>query len=109
VRIVGIDPGSERTGYGCVETEGRRLCLVTFGVIRARPADALPHNGGSFNAAARSTDGRRLRAIFLVACVACIAVMSTAFLVFVDDGNTPRLDASAGAGVALIHLQYFGA
>jgi len=42
VRIVGIDPGSERTGYGCVETEGRRLCLVTFGVIRARPSDAFP-------------------------------------------------------------------
>lgn len=42
MRIVGIDPGSERTGYGCVETEGRRLCLVTFGVIRARPADAFP-------------------------------------------------------------------
>ena len=24
VRIFGIDPGSERTGYGCVETDGRR-------------------------------------------------------------------------------------
>jgi hypothetical protein len=77
--------------------------------IQARPADAVPRNGGNFNAAARSTGGRRRRAIFLVACVACLAVMSTAFLVFVDDGNTPRLDASAGAGIALIRLQYFGA
>ena len=24
MRIFGIDPGSERTGYGCVETDGSR-------------------------------------------------------------------------------------
>jgi crossover junction endodeoxyribonuclease RuvC len=42
VRIFGIDPGSERTGYGCVEADGRRLTLVSVGVIRARPEDALP-------------------------------------------------------------------
>ena len=28
VRVFGIDPGSERTGYGCVETDGRRHRLV---------------------------------------------------------------------------------
>ena len=28
VRIFGIDPGSDRTGYGCVETDGRRHRLV---------------------------------------------------------------------------------
>jgi crossover junction endodeoxyribonuclease RuvC len=42
VRIFGIDPGSERTGYGCVETDGRRLRLVTTGVIRAQASDAFP-------------------------------------------------------------------
>jgi crossover junction endodeoxyribonuclease RuvC len=35
VRILGIDPGSTRTGYGCVETNGTRHSLVTFGAIAA--------------------------------------------------------------------------
>jgi crossover junction endodeoxyribonuclease RuvC len=42
VRIFGIDPGSERTGYGCVETDGRRHHLVACGAITARPADTFP-------------------------------------------------------------------
>jgi len=33
VRVFGIDPGSERTGYGCIETDGRRHLLVTCGAI----------------------------------------------------------------------------
>jgi crossover junction endodeoxyribonuclease RuvC len=41
VRIFGIDPGSERTGYGCVETDGRRHHLVTCGAISAVPADSF--------------------------------------------------------------------
>jgi crossover junction endodeoxyribonuclease RuvC len=42
VRIFGIDPGSERTGYGCVESDGRRHRLVTCGAITASPADGFP-------------------------------------------------------------------
>ena len=42
MRIVGIDPGSERTGYGCVETDGRRHRLVTCGAITASAGDAFP-------------------------------------------------------------------
>lgn len=33
MRIFGIDPGSERTGYGCVETDGRCHRLVACGAI----------------------------------------------------------------------------
>ena len=43
MRIFGIDPGSERTGYGCVETDGRRHRLVSFGAIDARGAPSFPH------------------------------------------------------------------
>ena len=39
MRVFGIDPGSERTGYGCVETDGRRHVLVACGAI-APPARA---------------------------------------------------------------------
>ena len=42
MKIVGIDPGSERTGYGCVETDGRRHRLVTCGAITAAAGDAFP-------------------------------------------------------------------
>jgi crossover junction endodeoxyribonuclease RuvC len=37
VRIFGIDPGSHRTGYGCVETDGSRHRIVVCGAI-ATPA-----------------------------------------------------------------------
>jgi len=33
VKVFGIDPGSERTGYGCIETDGQRHRLVTSGAI----------------------------------------------------------------------------
>jgi crossover junction endodeoxyribonuclease RuvC len=39
MRIFGIDPGSERTGYGCIDTDGRRHSLVICGAIAA-PAHA---------------------------------------------------------------------
>ena len=35
--VFGIDPGSERTGYGCIETDGRRHRLVTCGAITSPP------------------------------------------------------------------------
>jgi crossover junction endodeoxyribonuclease RuvC len=35
MRIFGIDPGSERTGYGCVESDGRRHHLVVCGSLSA--------------------------------------------------------------------------
>ena len=42
MRIFGIDPGSERTGYGCVETDGRRHQLIACGAITARAGDPFP-------------------------------------------------------------------
>ena len=43
MRIFGIDPGSERTGYGCVESDGRRHVLVACGAVAAPPGDSFPH------------------------------------------------------------------
>ena len=42
MRIFGIDPGSIRTGYGCVETDGTRHRLVLCGAIRTPARQALP-------------------------------------------------------------------
>ena len=37
--IFGVDPGSRRTGYGCIETSGSRHRLIDCGALSA-PADA---------------------------------------------------------------------
>lgn len=42
MRVFGIDPGSGRTGYGCVDSDGSRHQLVTFGVIAAAPGASFP-------------------------------------------------------------------
>jgi crossover junction endodeoxyribonuclease RuvC len=42
VRIFGIDPGSERTGYGCVETDGSRHRIVVCGAITTPAAAEFP-------------------------------------------------------------------
>ena len=39
MRVFGIDPGSDRTGYGCVETNGSRHHIVICGAIKT-PATA---------------------------------------------------------------------
>jgi crossover junction endodeoxyribonuclease RuvC len=42
VRVFGIDPGCERTGYGCVETDGSRHRIVLCGAITAPAIEPLP-------------------------------------------------------------------
>jgi crossover junction endodeoxyribonuclease RuvC len=42
VRIFGIDPGSVRTGYGCVDTDGSRHTLVTCGALAAPARATFP-------------------------------------------------------------------
>jgi crossover junction endodeoxyribonuclease RuvC len=38
VKIFGIDPGSDRTGYGCVESDGSRHRIIISGAINAAGA-----------------------------------------------------------------------
>ncbi|HEY8550120.1 MAG TPA: crossover junction endodeoxyribonuclease RuvC [Vicinamibacterales bacterium] len=42
MRIFGIDPGSVRTGYGCVESDGSRHRLVACGAITSPARLAFP-------------------------------------------------------------------
>jgi crossover junction endodeoxyribonuclease RuvC len=41
MRILGIDCGTERTGYGVIDSDGRQHALVDSGVIRTSPRDPL--------------------------------------------------------------------
>ena len=43
MKIFGIDPGSTRTGYGCVQVDGSRSRLVTFGAIATPAGATFPH------------------------------------------------------------------
>ena len=42
MRVFGIDPGSGRTGFGCIDSDGSRHRLVTCGAIAASPGASLP-------------------------------------------------------------------
>ncbi|MGB9177662.1 MAG: crossover junction endodeoxyribonuclease RuvC [Pyrinomonadaceae bacterium] len=39
MRVLGIDPGSETTGWGVVEGDGRRYKLVEYGTVKAPPRE----------------------------------------------------------------------
>jgi crossover junction endodeoxyribonuclease RuvC len=42
VKIFGIDPGSDRTGYGCVETDGSRHHIIICGAIKTPVLGTFP-------------------------------------------------------------------
>jgi crossover junction endodeoxyribonuclease RuvC len=66
VKIFGIDPGSERTGYGCVESIGSRQRIVSSGAITS-PA------GASFPEKLRQIH-HRLSAILAECAPDCVAI-----------------------------------
>jgi crossover junction endodeoxyribonuclease RuvC len=41
MRVLGIDCGTERTGYGVIDSDGRSHRLVTAGCIKSSPRDPL--------------------------------------------------------------------
>lgn len=43
VRIIGIDPGLRRTGWGVVDSDGVRLAYVASGLITSDASDALAY------------------------------------------------------------------
>lgn len=43
MRILGIDPGLQKTGWGIIESHGARLSFVTSGLIKTDPKASLPH------------------------------------------------------------------
>ncbi len=42
MKIFGIDPGSERTGYGCVESIGGRQLMIVCGTLSAPARSSFP-------------------------------------------------------------------
>jgi crossover junction endodeoxyribonuclease RuvC len=53
VRIFGIDPGSERTGYGCIESNGSRHRLVICGFLSGPARATFPEKLKAIHAGLR--------------------------------------------------------
>lgn len=47
MKVFGIDPGSERTGFGCVQSDGHRHCLVRYGAIGVHAGSTFPERLGT--------------------------------------------------------------
>jgi crossover junction endodeoxyribonuclease RuvC len=54
MRVLGIDCGTERTGWGVIESDGRRHRALAWGVLRARAAQPLAHRLASIAAGLRA-------------------------------------------------------
>jgi crossover junction endodeoxyribonuclease RuvC len=53
MKILGVDCGSERTGYGVISSDGRRHELIVAGVIRTASSTSLAMRLGSIGTALR--------------------------------------------------------
>jgi crossover junction endodeoxyribonuclease RuvC len=90
IRILGIDPGLRRTGWGVVESHGSRLSFVAAGTIRADESAPL---------------AERLRAIHagLALVLAEFAPMEAAVeATFVSRDATATLKLGQARGVAML-------
>jgi crossover junction endodeoxyribonuclease RuvC len=96
MRILGIDCGSERTGYGVIESDGRLHCMVAAGVIRTSPK--LPLETRLMEIASRLRDVIRAHA------PACGAVEE----VFYAQNPKSALKLAHVRGVALLALAEAG-
>jgi crossover junction endodeoxyribonuclease RuvC len=96
VRILGIDPGLRRTGWGIIETEGNRLIFIGCGSVE--PADDLPL-------------ARRLLAIHegLAAVLGDFRPMEAAVeQTFVNKDGVATLKLGQARGVAMLAPAMFG-
>jgi crossover junction endodeoxyribonuclease RuvC len=90
VKIFGIDPGSERTGYGCVETDGSRHRIICCGAIKTAPL-------GSFSAKLL-TIHTRLTALMVECAPDCVAVEN----LFHSNNVRSALKLGHARGVAML-------
>jgi crossover junction endodeoxyribonuclease RuvC len=96
VRIVGIDPGLRRTGWGVVESDGNRLTFIACGSVE--PPDGLPLSGRLL----AIHDG--LSAVLRELAPAEAAVEQT----FVNKDGVATLKLGQARGVAMLVPAMFG-
>ena len=90
MKVFGIDPGSDRTGYGCVETDGSRHRLVDCGAITTLPRATFPEK--------LLTIHRRLVELLARCQPACVAIEN----VFYASNVRSALKLGHARGVAIL-------
>jgi crossover junction endodeoxyribonuclease RuvC len=90
VRIFGIDPGSDRTGYGCVESDGSRHQIVVCGAITAAADASFPEKLLQIH--------KRLAALIAECGPDCVAIES----IFYSVNARSALKLGHARGVAIL-------
>lgn len=96
VRVLGIDPGFGRTGYGVIDVQGTRHKAVEYGCIETTPGDAL---------------GLRLKEIYgaLTDVIGRLAPDTAAIeMLFFSRNVTTALQAAEARGVAVLACENAG-
>lgn len=84
MRVLGIDPGSRRTGWAIVERQGHRFLVVASGVVQTDPDDPMPtrlreiHEGLCAVILAHAPDAAALEEIFAHKSAASALVLGQA-------------------------------
>jgi len=90
VRIIGIDPGLRRTGWGVIETDGVRLSYISSGLIKSTSDEDLAY---------------RLRELFeglSSVIAACGATEAAVEETFVNENPRSTLKLGQARGMALL-------
>lgn len=96
MRVLGVDCGTERTGWGVIESDGRRHQVVAHGVITLRARDPLPGRLAAISLA--------LRGLLVTHAPECAAVEE----VFFSQNVKTALKLAHVRGVALAVLAEAG-
>lgn len=94
--ILGIDPGYAILGYGVIESDGRRLRVIDYGVVETRASEKFPHR------LSRLYDGTR--ALLETYGPDC-AVFEELFFA---RNVTTAIQVGAGRGVAMLAAEQSG-
>ena len=78
MRVLGIDCGAEQTGYGVIESDGRRHSFITAGVIRTDSRRPLPERLCQIAAALRDLIATHAPDVAAIEDVFCAANPRTA-------------------------------
>ncbi len=90
MKIFGIDPGTERTGYGCVETDGSHHRIVLYGAIASPRATPFPDKLLEIH--------RRLSAVLASCRPDCVAIEN----LFYANNARSALKLGHARGVAML-------
>jgi crossover junction endodeoxyribonuclease RuvC len=90
IRIIGIDPGLRRTGWGVIDTDGVRLTYVASGIVTSNSEDQLAHRLLELK--------RGLQAVIAAFAPAEAAIEET----FVSDNARATLKLGQARGIALL-------